>query len=40
MTAGQYMLDAGSHTITLRVTSPSATSKSVTIDVCSLDDYS
>ncbi|MGW3348037.1 serine/threonine-protein kinase [Nonomuraea rubra] len=40
VTAGQYMLDAGSHTITLRVTSPSATSKSVTIDVCSLDDYS
>ncbi|MFD0470808.1 hypothetical protein ACFQ0B_22805 [Nonomuraea thailandensis] len=40
VTAGQYMLDAGSHTITLRVTSPSATSKSVSVEMCSLDDYS
>ncbi|MEV0996464.1 serine/threonine-protein kinase [Nonomuraea sp. NPDC050202] len=40
VTAGQYMLDAGSHTITLRVTSPSTTSKSISIDICDLDDYS
>ncbi|WP_326636086.1 serine/threonine protein kinase [Nonomuraea fuscirosea] len=39
VTSGQYMLDAGRHTITLNVTAPAATSKSITIDVCSMDDY-
>jgi len=37
--AGQYMPKAGSHKITLRVTSPSVTSKSVSIDVCALETY-
>ncbi|WP_187414337.1 protein kinase domain-containing protein [Nonomuraea sp. PA05] len=40
VTAGQYMLDEGRHTITLRVTEPSAASKSVTINICPVDDYS
>ncbi|MFG1975106.1 serine/threonine protein kinase [Nonomuraea fuscirosea] len=39
VTSGQYMLDAGRHTITLNVTAPAATRKSITIDVCSMDDY-
>jgi hypothetical protein len=38
VTAGQYMLPAGSHTITLRVTAPSAARKSLSINVCSLDN--
>ncbi|MCF6476890.1 hypothetical protein FAF44_52555, partial [Nonomuraea sp. MG754425] len=39
VTARQYMLDEGGHTITLRVTSPSAARKSLSIKICSLDDY-
>ncbi|MEU8401070.1 protein kinase [Nonomuraea sp. NPDC048892] len=39
VTSGQYMLDAGRHTIALNVTAPAATRKSITIEVCSLDDY-
>lgn len=37
--AHQYMLDPGSHTITLRVTSPTSTSKSVKINVCDIEQY-
>ncbi|MEV4169913.1 serine/threonine-protein kinase [Nonomuraea sp. NPDC049709] len=39
VTAGQYMLDAGSHTIALRVTAPSTARRSISINVCDLDDY-
>ncbi|MGW4801221.1 protein kinase domain-containing protein, partial [Nonomuraea sp. NPDC004297] len=39
VTARQYMLDEGGHTITLRVTSPSAARKSLSIKICSLDEY-
>ncbi|NRQ39682.1 hypothetical protein HII36_48815, partial [Nonomuraea sp. NN258] len=39
VTAGQYMLKAGRHTITLRVTSPAAVSKSIGIDVCALPTW-
>ncbi|MFD1931933.1 protein kinase [Nonomuraea mangrovi] len=37
VTAGQYMLKEGRHTITLQVTSPGTAARSVSIDVCSLD---
>lgn len=39
VTSGQYMLDAGSHTITLRVTSPSTARRSITIKVCPVEEY-
>lgn len=37
VTSGQYMLKAGSHTVALRVTSPGTASRSISIDVCSVD---
>ncbi|GGP16035.1 protein kinase [Nonomuraea glycinis] len=37
VTAQQYMLKTGGHTVSLRITSPSSASKSVSIDVCSVD---
>ncbi|MFI7447824.1 protein kinase [Nonomuraea sp. NPDC049714] len=37
VTAKQYMLDAGGHTVSLRITSPSSANKSVSVDVCSVD---
>ncbi|MEU4546035.1 serine/threonine-protein kinase [Nonomuraea dietziae] len=37
VTADQYMLKAGPHTVTLRVTSPVAVTRSISIDVCSVD---
>ena len=39
MTTGQYMLKAGRHTVTLKVTSPSAVSKSVSFSVCALETW-
>ncbi|MFI6175796.1 serine/threonine-protein kinase [Nonomuraea sp. NPDC051191] len=38
ITAGQYMLKAGPHTVTLRVTAPSAATKSVSLTICTMDD--
>ncbi|MGN9838859.1 serine/threonine protein kinase [Nonomuraea sp. H19] len=38
-TSYHYDLKAGSHRITLRVTSPSVTSKSVTINMCDVETY-
>ncbi|GGS75905.1 serine/threonine-protein kinase [Nonomuraea spiralis] len=38
ITAGQYMLKAGRHTVTLQVTAPSATTKSVSLTICTMDD--
>ncbi|MFF4623587.1 serine/threonine protein kinase [Nonomuraea jabiensis] len=35
-TSGQYMLKAGRHTVALKVTSPSATQKSVSFNVCAI----
>ncbi|MET8000350.1 protein kinase domain-containing protein [Nonomuraea glycinis] len=37
VTAKQYMLDTGGHTVSLRITSPSSANKSVSVDVCSVD---
>ncbi|QFY12247.1 protein kinase [Nonomuraea phyllanthi] len=39
VTSGQYMLPAGRHTVTLKVTSPSATQKSVSFGVCALETW-
>ncbi|MFI7129660.1 serine/threonine-protein kinase [Nonomuraea sp. NPDC050153] len=36
-TSGQYMLKAGRHTVALKVTSPSATQKSISFDVCAIE---
>jgi predicted Ser/Thr protein kinase len=39
MTSDMYMLKAGSHRVTLRVTSPTTVSKSISIDVCAVESY-
>ncbi|MGW0805733.1 serine/threonine-protein kinase [Nonomuraea sp. NPDC002799] len=39
MTSGQYMLKAGRHTVTLKVTSPSVVSKSVSFSVCAMETW-
>ncbi|MFG1706316.1 protein kinase [Nonomuraea sp. M3C6] len=39
VTSGQYMLKAGTHTVTLRVTSPSTARKSVSVNVCALETW-
>ncbi|WP_433433375.1 serine/threonine-protein kinase [Nonomuraea sp. CA-141351] len=36
-TSGMYMLKAGRHTVTLKVTSPSAAQKSVSFNVCAIE---
>ncbi|GAA3230140.1 serine/threonine-protein kinase [Nonomuraea helvata] len=36
----QYMLKAGRHTLTLKVTAPSTAQKSMSINMCDLEDYS
>ncbi|MEQ4723143.1 hypothetical protein, partial [Nonomuraea sp. B19D2] len=37
-TSGMYMLKAGRHTVNLKVTSPSATQKSVSFNVCDIEN--
>jgi hypothetical protein len=37
VTAKQYMLKTGGHTVGLRITSPGSANRSVSVDVCSVD---
>ncbi|WP_236052261.1 hypothetical protein, partial [Nonomuraea cypriaca] len=39
VTSGQYMLDAGRHTVTLRATSPSAAQRSTSFSVCAMETW-
>lgn len=38
-TSQNYMLDAGTHTVTLRVTSPGTARKSISVNVCAMETW-